>query len=580
MEKTLRLLVFSFYLLVLSGCSVPDNSDKMIFRYNESAGIATLDPAFAKDQTIIWGCTQLYNGLVELDEQLQPQPCIAKDWTISPDGLTYTFTLREDVYFHKNELFVSTHSSVSQADSSPNLGEQPEIQLASDRGSHSSPKLGEVPQRGGGVCKDSTRRVVAGDFVYSLRRLIDPSVASPGRWVMGEVDTFYAPTDTTFVVRLKQAFAPFLSLLGMAYCSVVPHEVVEHYGPDFRQHPCGTGPFQFQYWKEGVKLVLRKNPLYFERDEEGHPLPYLDAVAVTFIVDKQTAFLEFVKGNLDFLNSLDASYKDELLTRTGELKEKYADRIDMVSTPFLNTEYLGFNTEQADGPLRDKRIRQAINCGFDREKMMRYLRNGIGQPGTGGMVPCGLPGFDSVAAYGYRHDPTRASRLLAEAGYPGGKGLPTLTLSTTSGYLDLCKYIQQQLGLIGIDIKLDVNPPAALREQISQGKASWFRGSWIADYPDAENYLQLFCSANRCPAGANYTRYSNKRYDQLYRKAKATPDEQERIGLYRQMDSLIMEEAPVMVLYYDQILHFTHKHVTGLRSNAMNALDLRRVRII
>ncbi|MBP5644692.1 MAG: ABC transporter substrate-binding protein [Bacteroidales bacterium] len=525
-------LRFLLLFLLLAGCSVPDNSDKMIFRYNESAGIATLDPAFAKDQTIIWGCTQLYNGLVALDEQLQPQPCIAKTWTISPDGLTYTFTLRDNVYFHKNELFT-----------------------------------------------DSTRRVVAGDFVYSLRRLIDPSVASPGRWVMGEVDTFYAPTDSTFVIHLKQAFAPFLSLLGMAYCSVVPHEVVEHYGPDFREHPCGTGPFQFQYWKEGVKLVLRRNPLYFERDEEGTSLPYLDAVAVTFIVDKQTMFLEFVKGNLDFMNSLDASYKDELLTRTGELKEKYADRIEMVSTPFLNTEYLGFNMSESDSPLKDKRIRQAINCGFDREKMMRYLRNGIGQPGTGGMVPCGLPGFDTVASYGYRYDPDRATRLLAEAGYPGGKGLPSLTLGTTSNYLDLCKYIQQQLGLIGIDVKLDVNPPAALREQISQGKAGWFRGSWIADYPDAENYLQLFYSENRCPAGANYTRYSNARYDALYRRAKKTTDEEERIVLYHKMDSLIMEDAPVMVLYYDQILHFTHKNVTGLRSNAMNALDLRKVKI-
>lgn len=532
MNRASLLLLSSSLLLLLAGCRVPDNSDKMIFRYNESAGIATLDPAFAKDQTIIWGCTQLYNGLVALDEQLQPQPCIAKGWTISPDGLTYTFTLRDNVYFHKNELFT-----------------------------------------------DSTRRVVAGDFVYSLRRLIDPSVASPGRWVMGEVDTFYAPTDSTFVIHLKQAFAPFLSLLGMAYCSVVPHEVVEHYGPDFREHPCGTGPFQFQYWKEGVKLVLRRNPLYFERDEEGTPLPYLDAVAVTFIVDKQTMFLEFVKGNLDFMNSLDASYKDELLTRTGELKEKYADRIEMVSTPFLNTEYLGFNMSESDSPLKDRRIRQAINCGFDREKMMRYLRNGIGQPGTGGMVPCGLPGFDTVASYGYKYDPDRAARLLAEAGYPGGKGLPSLTLGTTSNYLDLCKYIQQQLGLIGIDVKLDVNPPAALREQISQGKAGWFRGSWIADYPDAENYLQLFYSENRCPAGANYTRYSNARYDALYRRAKKTTDEEERIALYHKMDSLILEDAPVMVLYYDQILHFTHKNVTGLRSNAMNALDLRKVKI-
>ena len=128
-------------------------------------------------------------------------------------------------------------------------------------------------------------------------------------------------------------------------------------------------------------------------------------------------------------------------------------------------------------------------------------------------------------------------------------------------------------------MKLDVNPPAALREQISQGKAGWFRGSWIADYPDAENYLQLFYSENRCPAGANYTRYSNARYDALYRRAKKTTDEEERIVLYHKMDSLIMEDAPVMVLYYDQILHFTHKNVTGLRSNAMNALDLRKVKI-
>ena len=535
-------LVLSSCLLLLTSCRIPDNSDKQIFRYNESAGIATLDPAFAKDQAIIWGCSQIYNGLVQLDEQLQPQPCIARSWDISADGKTYTFTLRDDVYFHKNVLF------------------------------------GESP--------DSTRRVVAGDFVYSLRRLIDPSVASPGRWVLSEVDTFYAPTDTTFVIRLKQAFAPFLSLLGMCYCSVVPHEVVDHYGADFRQHPCGTGPFQFQYWKEGVKLVLRKNPLYFEYDEEGYRLPYLDAVAVTFIVDKQTVFLEFVKGNLDFMNSLDASYKDELLTRTGELKEKYADRIDMVSTPFLNTEYLGFNmspetnSQFSISNSQFKKVRQAINYGFDREKMMKYLRNGIGQPGTDGMVPCGLPGQAMPGDnYGYHYDPGRARQLLAEAGHPGGKGLPTLTLSTTSSYLDLCKYIQQQLGLIGIDIKLDVNPPAALREQISQGKSSWFRGSWIADYPDAENYLQLFFSENRCPAGANYTRYSNPHFDRLYRQAKATPDEQERIALYRQMDSLIMEEAPVMVLYYDQILHFTRKNVTGLRSNAMNALDLRRVRV-
>ena len=514
---------------LLAGCSHHRHDDKQIFRYNESAGIATLDPAFAKDQSIIWPCRQLYNGLVELsttdqegsgDDAMQVLPSIAKSWNISADGLTYTFMLRDDVHFHE----------------------------------------------------PVNRTVSANDFVYSFSRIIDPDVASPGAWIFADVESFTAPNDTTFVIKLKRPFAPFLSQLGMVYCSVVPKEEVERWGKDFRSHPCGTGPFKFQYWKEGVKLVLRKNTEYFE---EG--LPYLDAVAVTFIVDRQTVFLEFIKGSLDFMNSLDASYKDEILNPDGTLKAKYADRIDMVSTPYLNTEYLGFNLENKElGIKNEGLVRKAINCGFDRRKMMRYLRNYIGAPGVGGFIPKGLPGYSDC---GYEYEPERAKQLLAEAGYPGGQGLPKLKLSTTSNYLDLCKYIQQQLGLIGIDVQVDVNPPAALREQIAQGKAAWFRGSWVADYPDAENYLSLFYSANKAPAGPNYTRFSNKAFDRMYLEARSCTDPARREELYRKMDALVMEQAPVLVLYYDQILHFTHKNVTGLRSNAMNTLDLRRVTI-
>lgn len=540
----LRIAAVSTLAIWLAACGRSNEGEgKAIFRYNESAGISTLDPAFAKDQALIWATSQIFNGLVRLDSNLNVEPCIAKRWSVSSDGLTYTFTLRDDVYFHKSPLFKTL---------------------------------------------DSTRRVVAADFLYSLGRILDPDVASPGLWIFANVadNGFEAPDDTTFVVRLKEPFAPMLSLLSMPYCSVVPREVVEHYGTDFRNHPVGTGPFRFQYWKEGVKLVLRRNDNYFERDAEGHSLPYLDAVAVTFIIDKQTVFLEFVKGNLDFMNSLDASYKDEILTRTGQLKSKYASRIDMVSIPFLNTEYLGFNMEsfQKDfsaitgKPLdahKCKLIRQAINYGFDREKMMKYMRNNVGKPGLNGMIPCGLPAYDSSAAYGYNYNPARARALLAEAGFPNGNELPPIKLATTSSYLDLCKYIQQQLSLIGIDIKLDVNPPAALREQMAQGKSPWFRGSWIADYPDAENYMTLFYSPNHSPAGPNYTHFTSQRFDRLYRAAIRETDNAKRLRMYREMDSLVMDEAPVIVLYYDQILHFTHKNISGMRTNAMNALDLR-----
>ena len=521
-----RIVYIVLAVVLMIGCNRHDHSDKQIFRYNESAGIATLDPAFAKDQSIIWPCRQLYNGLIELDSNLEVQPSVAKSWTISDDGLTYTFTLRDDVYFHKNVLF-------------------------------------GMP--------DNTRRVKASDYVYSFNRILDTSVSSPGVWIFSGVKDFTAPNDSTFVIHLKRPFAPFLSQLGMVYCSVVPHEVVEHYGKDFRNHPCGTGPFQFQYWKEGVKLVMRKNTQYFETG-----LPYIDALAVTFIVDRQTVFLEFVKGNLDFMNSLDASYKDEVLNQDGTLKAKYSDRINMVSTPYLNTEYLGFNMDGDDSPLKDRRIRQAINLGFDRRKMMRYLRNNIGEPGVYGFVPRGLPGNAEEPFYEY--NPDRAKALLAEAGYPDGKGLPKLKLSTTANYLDLCKYLQQQLGLLGVDVQVDVNPPAALREQIAQGKVQWFRGSWVADYPEAENYLSLFYSENKAPAGPNYTRFVSKDYDRLYRAARSETDPERRVQLYMEMDKMVMQEAPVVVLYYDQILHFTHKNVRGLRSNAMNTLDLRYVR--
>lgn len=549
-HNTIHSLHYKRWLLnlaVLAAAALPaacrhyDNDDKMIFRYNEVAGIATLDPAFSKDQALNWVNSQLYCGLVRLDEELNVGPCIAKSWEVSDDGRVYTFHLRDDVWYHKN-----------------------------------------------GVMRDSTRRVVAQDFVYSFGRIVSPKVASPGLWIFHVVDTadgFRALDDSTLQVRLRLPFAPFLSMLSMPYCSVVPQEVVEFYGEDYRRHPVGTGPFRLQLWKEGVKLVLRRNPLYFEKDSLGIALPYLDAVATTFIADKQTAFLEFVKGNLDFMNSLDASYKDELLTRTGQLKPKYKDKMVMVSTPFLNTEYLGFNMRDkgkgrsGKSPLDDRRVRQAINYGFDRVKMVKYLRNGIGRPGTLGFIPPGLPGSDSTARHGYSYAPEKARELLREAGYPDGKGLPELRLTTTSSYLDLCRYLQQQLGLIGIDVKLDVTPPAALREEIAQGKVEWFRGSWIADYPDAENYLSLFYSRNEAPTGPNTTHFRSKSFDRLYERCLCESDVRQRQQLYRQMDSLVMEEAPVLVLYYDQVLHFTCPTVSGLRSNAMNALDLRYVKI-
>ncbi len=535
------ILVFA----VLSSCKGPfeeDVSHLTVFRYNEDGNITSLDPIYARNQANIWATSQIFNSLVQLDTNLNVTPAVAHRWEISPDGRTYTFFLRQDVYFHDSPVF-------------PN---------------------------------GQGRRVVAEDFVYSFSRLINPSLNSPGSWVMNPVARkndgtldMEALSDTVLVIRLREPFPPMAGLLCMQYCSVVPREAVEQFGSDFRQMPVGTGPFYFKYWNEGLKLVLRKNETYFEFDGEQR-LPHLDAVSISFVQDRQTAFLEFIKGNLDILTRIDPSYKDELLTPGGELQQRYHDRFYKITGPFLNTEYLGIliddGGENSLPELRSRKVRQAINYGFDREKMIKYLRNNLGTPAHAGFVPVGMPGFTENSG-GFYFNPQKARRLLAEAGFPNGQGLPPIELSTTSLYLDIGQYIQHELARIGIQLRINVLPPATLREMMANANAMFFRGSWIADYPDAENYLALFYSENHTPAGPNYTRFTSREFDRIYEMSKSVVNDSIRISLYKKLDSIVVAEAPVVPLFYDQSVRFLPHYVKGMETNPLNHMLLKRVRI-
>jgi ABC-type transport system substrate-binding protein len=530
-------------LLFVSSCNNRFDQDEglTVFRYNEPGNVTSLDPVYARNQANIWAVSQLFNSLVELDSQLQVKPALAREWKICDEGLTYTFYLRQGVRFHDNACFL-----------------------------HGSGRL-----------------LTAHDFVFSLNRLVEPSLNSPGSWVMNQVARrsdgsldIFASNDSVLVITLSKPFPPFPGLLGMAYCSAVPHEAIEKYGTGFRRNPVGTGPFRFQYWKEGVKLVFRKNEHYFEHDQ-GIQLPYLDAVSISFIIDRQTAFLEFMKGNIDFLSGVDASYKDELLTPDGKLQPKYHDRFELIAMPFLNTEYLGMMVNETNlpdkWPLLDVKVRRAINYGFDRSKMLAFLRNNIGIPAYGGFVPVGVPGFSENEG-GYHYDQDYARKLLSEAGFPEGNGLPVITLMTNQTYQDIAQFIQHELSRIGIRIAIDVMPPATLREAMAKGEAGFFRASWIADYPDAENFLALFYSGNKSPTGPNYTHFSDMTFDSLYIQSLSVTNENLRYDLYRQMNDIIIEQAPVVFLFYDQSVRFVSATVKGMTNNPLNHLDLRRVK--
>ncbi|MEP7143753.1 MAG: ABC transporter substrate-binding protein [Ferruginibacter sp.] len=536
--KHYQLSIIQFSIILLS-CSSHQHPDKKIFHYNEQTGIASLDPAFAKNQSIMWAIHQLYNTLIEVDENMQLTPALAKSWELSPDNLRFTFHLRTDVYFHDDGAFANA----------------------------------------------TGRLLTAGDVAYSFNRIVDKNVASPGAWIFNNridpVNGFIALDDSTFQLKLVRPFQPILNILSMQYCSIVPKEAVEKYGGNFRSHPVGTGPFQLVAWEEGQALLLKKNVHYFEKDSVGDRLPYLDGIKVSFFESKATEFLEFQQNRLDFINDIDASFKDEILTKTGHLKKQWEGKLLLQKHDYLNIEYLGIlvdpNNELVKAsPLRLKKIRQAINYGFDRRKMMLYLRNSIGTVAESGFVPAGLPSFDSVVVKGYRYDPAKVKQLLAEAGFPEGKNLPPIKLLTIPVYADLASYIANELNLSGITVQVEAIQKSLLLELTAKSQALFFRGSWIADYPDAENYLGVFYGKN--PAPPNYTRYKNTVYDELYEKAIAEKIDSARYKLYQQMDRLIINDAPVVPLWYDMAIHLVHTNITHFFPNSLNLLELRKVK--
>ena len=530
-------ITFCFFLLA---CYNREKDKRAVFYYNEHSGIASLDPAFAKNQSIMWAVHQLYNTLVEVDSSLNIVPSVARRWTISTDRKTYTFYLRSDVFFHNDACFPGGKG----------------------------------------------RRMTAGDVVYSFRRLMNPATASPGSWIFnGKLDaekSFQALDDTTFQLTLFRPYPPILGILSMQYCSVIPQEAVQKWGSDFRRHAVGTGPFQQVAWEEGQALILKKNKNYFEVDSNGVRLPYLDGVNVSFNDSKATEFLLFRQGKLHFINDIDASFKDEVLTKRGTLRSEWESKIVLQTHPFLNIEYLGLLIDTANAlvkaaPTRMRAVRQAINYGFDRRKMILYLRNSIGIPAESGFVPLGLPSFDSSLVHGYTYNPQKARQLLKEAGFHTPGSMPQIKLFTIPIYADMADYIAKQLSEIGLRIQVEIVQKSLLLEMTSGSKALFFRGSWIADYPDAENYLSVFYSKN--PAPPNYTRYHNPAFDALFEKALVVTADSVRFHLYRQADQLMMQDAPVVPLWYDVLIHLVQPTVSGFSPNALNLLELRRTQI-
>lgn len=533
-----RFQVVTFFIVLLCfSCNAPSEDGNLcVFRYNQPNNITSLDPAFARNQSNIWAVDHLYNTLIQLDDSLHIQPCVAKQWTIEENGMLYRFTLNTDIKFHDDPCFTGGKG----------------------------------------------RTIRASDVVYSLNRIIDTVVASPGSWIFnGRVDStkpFTAVNDSVIEIRLNKPFMPFLQLLCMQYCSIVPKEAVEMYGKSFRSHPVGSGPFYLKRWVEGQAMILNKNKDYFEYENKVR-LPYVDVVRISFIGDRKTAFLQLIEGNLDFMSGFDPSMTTEIFANDGKLRQQYQSIIANYQSPYLNSEYLGINLNwDSDSPLLNRDFRKALNYGFDRKGLLETLKRNIGRPANSSFPPYGLPSYDEKLVPGFDYNPAKAKTLLEKSGYlklPFTKR-PVLSLYTAKDYSDFCLYIAKQWEMLGIRCKVELAESATVREMMRNGKVLFFRGSWIADYPDAENFLTVFYGKN--PAPPNYTHFHNKKYDALYEEALACKDNAKRYELYHEMEKILIEESPVIFLFYDAISNFTSLQITNYNTNPLNLLKVKFIK--
>lgn len=516
--------------VVLFSCQTPDNGKRKIFRYNESSGITSLDPIKSNNLANIWATQQVYEGLFMVDSQGLIRPQLAISFSTDSSFTEYKISLRNDVYFHTNKCF-------------------------------SSPK----------------RKFNAQDVAFSLNRLYHSSSG----WILSdvEVDSISNELDIqiidsfNLIISLKYPLGNFIQKLSTPQSAIIPKEAVDYYGDEFRKNPVGTGPFIFHQWYENEKLLLHKNPSYYLRG-----CPKLDGISISFLKDKQTVLLEFIRGHFDLISGLDAAYKDELLLSDGTLNPIYQSNIYMVKSPYLNTEYLGIRLNAASSsPLQNVHIRKALNAGLDRGKLVKFIRNNVGIPAEGGMIPPVL--LPTIKPdYGYAFDLKEFYAEIKASGYSSPGLVPPFTLHADVAYTDVCTFIVNQWNELGLHVRLEILDRPTLKSEVAKGNIEFFRASWIGDYPDMENYLMLFNGPFKSPAGPNYTAIDNLKFNTGFDSLKFTHDYILKQRNASRLDSLVMHtEAPVIILYYDEVVRFLNKRVVGLPNHPMNYLDLRSV---
>ncbi len=521
-----------------------------VFNVNETEGLRSLFPLSITQASSARVASQIYEGLVGFDpKDLSIKPALATSWSVDASSRVFTFNIRRNVRFHDDPCFPEGSGRLLTAQ---------DVAACFTR-----------------ICTADPTNQMQWLFVGRINGAEEHYEATRKKLNSTGVKGIEVLDDYTLRISLAASSPTFLHVLAHQGCWIYPSEMVQHYENDILWHPVGTGPFKMKSYRRGESLILERNPNYWAADDLGNDLPFLDAIRYTFTSDKNRELDEFLKGNLSMVFEVPVGRTDVL---------KNSREFQVQSIPAFSVQYYGFNARQE--PFKDIRIRRAFSLAIDRQLLADSILHGLAVPATRGMVPPGFKDYPYDLVPELRHDPDEARRSLASAGYPGGKGLPTVFLQVNNdgfGYVEVASMIQSMLEReLGVRVVSSVLPMEQHFDKIERGAASFWRAGWIVDHPDPENILELFHGRSvpadtSAPSYLNNTRYKDQEFDTFFDLAHGTSDHKKRLELLAKAEKILMDDMIVMPVYHENSVRLLQPYVKDMPINAMELRDMRLV---
>jgi len=533
-------LFWGILFLSLIACSKQKTFDEREIFLISPEKISGFDPINASDQYSGNEVGKVYEGLYEFHPLKRPyelMPNLADGMpSVSADGLTYTIKLKSGTKFQDSPAF-------------PN---------------------------------GKGRELVADDVIFSWKRIADPKLTSKGWWIfddkivgLNEWRVKYSTAESTVYdelieglkkidqytvqIKLKKPYPQFIYTLAMPYTYIVAKEAVAQFGKEFLNYPVGTGPFVLPKFEQSNRIVYYRNPTFRDKfypsegeegddklgflADAGKKLPLVDKITVDIIIESQPKWLAFQKAKHDLLELKDSQF-EQAVDQSKQLKDEFRKKgMRLIYHPMLDVTYFAFNHE--DPIFKDVRVRRAMNLAFDRAEANKLFYEGTAVEAQG-VIPPGLAGYRKDFKNIYtKFDLNEARKLLAEAGYPEGKGLPLITVQTRNETVSrqMIEHFAKSMAQIGIKVQTGVNTWPELINKVNTKQHQMYTMAWGADYPDAENFLGLLYCPNKAP-GSNGANYCHEGFDTLFKTFTILQDSPERTVGYEKMNETSAFEVP------------------------------------